>query len=147
MFYEIQVATHVSFNWKNEEDLSGCSLVVGGLRWAVDPEILGSIPTRSSSGLLDTRFWQLGSCICGLLATGGSKGPDLVRFHIIKEKKKKKKKERMRTTLTALVRLHKVLRLHCKRYRSFSLLLIFLCDSRSSNTNYWDSRGSYKSSS
>ena len=38
-------------------DLSGCLPVVGGLGWAVDLDILGSIPTRSFPRLLDTRFW------------------------------------------------------------------------------------------
>ena len=62
----------------------GCSLVVGGLGWAVGPDILGSIPTRSSPGLSNTRFWHVRLCICDLLLKGGSKGPSaLVRFHII----------------------------------------------------------------
>ena len=53
---------------------------------SVDPDILCSIPTRSSLELLDTRFWQVGSCIHGLLPRGGSKVGALVRFHVIKKK-------------------------------------------------------------
>ena len=35
---------------------SGWGLVVGGLGWVEDPDILGSIPTKSFSKLSDTQF-------------------------------------------------------------------------------------------
>ena len=41
------------------------------------PNILGSIPNRSFIGLLDTQFWQVGSCIHTILSRGESKGPCL----------------------------------------------------------------------
>ena len=44
----------------------------------------------SSPGWSDTRFWPVGSCICGLLLKIGSKSPTLLRFHFINLKKKKK---------------------------------------------------------
>ena len=53
---------------------SGYNLVVGGLWWAVELNMLGSIPIRSFPGLPNTRFWWVGSCIRGLLPKGGSKG-------------------------------------------------------------------------
>ena len=64
------------------------SLVVGGLGWAGDPDILGPIPTKSSPGLPDTWFWRDGLCIRGFFLQGWvEKRPALVRFHIIKKKK------------------------------------------------------------
>ena len=61
--------------------------MVGGLGRFVDPDILGSSPIWSSPGLPNTRFWQVGLCICGSLPRSGSKGPAFIRFHIIKKKK------------------------------------------------------------
>ena len=40
----------------------------------VDPDILGSIPTRSYPGLPDTWLWWVGFCILDLLPKVGSKG-------------------------------------------------------------------------
>ena len=49
----------------------GCNIVVGGLGWAVDQDILGLIPTRSFLVLPDTQIWWVESCISGLLPIGG----------------------------------------------------------------------------
>ena len=61
-----------SLKWGNE-----VNLVVEGLGWVMDPDILGLIFTRSTPGSLDTHFWQLGLYICGLFPSGRSKGSSL----------------------------------------------------------------------
>ena len=62
----------------------GCNVVVGGLGWVVDQDILGLIPTRSSLVLPDTQIWWVESCISGLLPhRWGLKHPTLVRLHIV----------------------------------------------------------------
>ena len=61
-----------SLKWGNE-----VNLVVKGLLWVMDPDILGLIFTRSTPGSLDTHFWQLGLYICGLFPSSRSKGSSL----------------------------------------------------------------------
>ena len=55
------------------------------------PRHTGFDPHWSSFRLLDTWFWQVGSCIYGLLPRGESKGPCLgeVPHHKKRDKKKK----------------------------------------------------------
>ena len=67
--------------WKNVELVVLVRVQPSGWRLGMNcrPR-LGSIPTRSSLGLLNTRFWRVGSCyscIHGLPPRGGSKGPCL----------------------------------------------------------------------
>ena len=58
---------------------------------------MGLIPTRTFPGLPDAWFWQVGSCICGLLLRDGSKGSCLskVPHHQKKKKRKRKRKKRV----------------------------------------------------
>ena len=55
-------------------------LVVRGLGWTIDSNILGSIPIRNSSRLLNTRSWWVKLCIHSLLFRRGLKDLALVRF-------------------------------------------------------------------
>ena len=65
--------------------------------WIIESNILGSIPIRNSSGLLNTQFWWVKLCIHGLLYLRGSKGfclseishfffSEISRFFFIKKK-------------------------------------------------------------
>lgn len=63
----------------------GFSLVIGSLKWVVEPDILGSILTLGVS--LDYLIhgfggWGHVSMVYSLRV--GQKGPTLVRFHVIK---------------------------------------------------------------
>lgn len=76
--------------WKNVELVVLVRVQPSGRRLGMNcrPR-LGSIPTRSSLGLLNTRFWRVGSCyscIHGLPPRGGSKGPCLGVVHVIKKR-------------------------------------------------------------
>ena len=61
-----------SLKWGNE-----VNLVVEGLLWVMDPDILGLIFTKSTPGSLDSHFWQSGLYIYGLFPSGRSKGSSL----------------------------------------------------------------------
>ena len=59
LWVQNSLAECVIYQLKKERRL----VVVGGFRWAVDLDILGSILTWSSPRLLDTQFWWVGLCI------------------------------------------------------------------------------------
>ena len=56
LWVQNSLAECVIYQLKKERRL----VVVGGFRWAVDLDILGSILTWSSPRLLDTQFWWVG---------------------------------------------------------------------------------------
>lgn len=58
----------------------------GGLRMSCKlSDILCLILHSKSPGLPDIQFWMVGSCIWGLIPGGGSEGPTLVRYHVIRK--------------------------------------------------------------
>ena len=59
LWVQNSLAECVIYQLKKERRL----VVVGGFRWAVDLDILGSILTWSSPRFLDTQFWLVGLCI------------------------------------------------------------------------------------